>query len=441
MIVTVYCCASQMEEKHVTGSELQQLCVEGEGMLQQASNDDDEECRVMFERELSFCSSRCRDVEDIMDDSLWKRLPEDLLERVLAWLPLASCVRFRSVCKRWYAMMYSQSFLELRSKEAPVCGPSWLLSFGSSLSSQQLIHDVGGSSFLEGNVFDTSSNSCFKLQFPFLPQDSVLVATAGGLVCFCCNTNESHETDVSFYVCNPITKAWKLIPSQCSKVSVVAMLVNTESSSFSTSYKLIVFCEASTDRWLWMGIVDHAAKEYDSKLNRWKSIGGIYSGEQFRPGSVYCEGRVHLLSSETVQALDVQQGIWTDIQAPAYTSCARLVECQDRLLLVGDMVHLNVFQLPGVSSYIGVVIWELDPDTQEWVEIGRMPEDMVENFCCSSFCCVVSGGLIYIFPKLERLQQIVVYDYSQQTWQQLQNWLKELPSSVFCFEPRLDASA
>lgn len=399
-----------------------------EAEVRSSGSVEDEECTVTLKTTVCVDNEK---TDSDMDQSLWQFLPEDLLDRVLVWLPLTSCVRFRSVCKSWRSFMYSQRFLALRS-HGPACEP-WVLSF------RELPPHVHHGSPLKGHVFDPTNNKTFTLDFPFLPQDSVPVAAAGGFVCFCCDANNSIQDvvdrDVSFYVCNPVTKAWTLIPSLCARVSVVTLIADPGSDF----YKLVVVCESSSDRWLWMGILDHSAKEYDSKLNRWKAISDVYSGEQFKPGSVFCHGKVHLLSSETVQALDIQQGVWTEFQAPSYSSCANLIECKGRLLIVGDMVHLNVFHLPNVSTYVGIVIWELDPVSECWMEVARMPETIVANFSYSSFSCVVLDELIYIFSKGESIHDVVVYAFSENMWSRTANWNKELPTSVFSFVPRLDA--
>lgn len=46
-----------------------------------------------------------------MDERLWGDLREELLERVLARLPVDSFFRLRAVCRRWNAIMFSPEFL------------------------------------------------------------------------------------------------------------------------------------------------------------------------------------------------------------------------------------------------------------------------------------------------------------------------------------------
>lgn len=387
-----------------------------------------EDCQVVFERKLSFGN---RDCGPDMDKTIWQFLPEDVEDKVLAWLPVTSCARFKSVCKRWLDLMNSERFQQMHSSNAPP--ETWVLSFGfGDLSPNPIL----GFKY-KGQVFDPVTSKTFMLEFPFLPENSVPVASAGGLVCFCCESSSNGENEVSFYVCNPITKAWKFIPSPCSRVSIVTLVADLEAGLM--GYKLYVLCEASVVRWLWAGVLDHSTKEYDSKSNRWKDVGAVHSGEQFKPGSVFSLGKVHLLSSETVEALDVQQGNWVEMDAPAYASCATLLQRCGRLLVVGDMVHHNVFHLPNVRSYVGIVIWEFDPAMKDWTEVTRMPESLVNSFSYSSFSCVIVEDLLYLFSRSCSLPQTMVYSFSHQLWSRTTNWSEEAPSKVFSFNPRLDA--
>ncbi|GLT81367.1 hypothetical protein SLA2020_527560 [Shorea laevis] len=40
-----------------------------------------------------------------------KELPEDLVTQILIWLPVVSLLRFKSVCKSWYALITHQNFI------------------------------------------------------------------------------------------------------------------------------------------------------------------------------------------------------------------------------------------------------------------------------------------------------------------------------------------
>ncbi|KAI4371229.1 hypothetical protein MLD38_019491 [Melastoma candidum] len=54
-----------------------------------------------------------------MDSRIWSRLPLKLLDRVLAFLPPPDFFRSRSVCKRWYSLLFSPAFLQLYLSVSP----------------------------------------------------------------------------------------------------------------------------------------------------------------------------------------------------------------------------------------------------------------------------------------------------------------------------------
>ncbi|KAJ6722284.1 F-BOX/KELCH-REPEAT PLANT PROTEIN [Salix koriyanagi] len=46
-----------------------------------------------------------------MDPAIWSRLPEELLEIVLSFLPLKTFLNLRSTCKHFKSLMFSRSFM------------------------------------------------------------------------------------------------------------------------------------------------------------------------------------------------------------------------------------------------------------------------------------------------------------------------------------------
>lgn len=55
----------------------------------------------------------------ILDPKIWNKFPEELLEKVLVYLPLHSLVRARSVCRKWNAYVFSKTFTKLRAEISP----------------------------------------------------------------------------------------------------------------------------------------------------------------------------------------------------------------------------------------------------------------------------------------------------------------------------------
>jgi len=64
--------------------------------------------------------------EGTLESPVWSRLPEDLLDKVVQYLPIPALVRARAVCKRLRDFIFSDRF-----QEASCCVPTW-----SSLSTE-----------------------------------------------------------------------------------------------------------------------------------------------------------------------------------------------------------------------------------------------------------------------------------------------------------------
>ncbi|KAK8363198.1 hypothetical protein V6Z12_A03G148000 [Gossypium hirsutum] len=64
---------------------------------------------------------------EVMEQDIWKEFPEDLLEAIIARLPIASFFRFRSVCRKWNSLLELQSFSQ-RCAEIPQ-GNTWFYAF------------------------------------------------------------------------------------------------------------------------------------------------------------------------------------------------------------------------------------------------------------------------------------------------------------------------
>jgi hypothetical protein len=54
--------------------------------------------------------SSVSNMTEVTEPKIWETFPEDLLEHVLARLPIATIICFRSVCQQWNNLITSQSF-------------------------------------------------------------------------------------------------------------------------------------------------------------------------------------------------------------------------------------------------------------------------------------------------------------------------------------------
>lgn len=129
------------------------------------------------------------DTAQQLDGELWGSLPEDLQDRILAWLPFPAFARACTVCKRWNSVMYSHSFLEMY-RRVPSPEPCFLMFEAKDRSMC--------------SVYNPSSNRWHRIPFTFFHYETKFpCAAAGGLLCFC-----GVSAYPSLSVCNPLTRRY-----------------------------------------------------------------------------------------------------------------------------------------------------------------------------------------------------------------------------------------
>eukprot|EP00249_Psilotum_nudum_P004883 c18372_g1_i1 orf=278-1447(-) len=362
------------------------------------------------------------DEEDAwLDEHLWSRLPEKLVERVLACLPLPSFFRMRLVCKRWYHLLFSDSFLEVCTQ---VSRPRpWFLLFKAGV-------------WTEAFAFDPIAKAWHRINLSFLPLRFNVVASAGGLLC-CISEVAGCKTVL---ICNPLTRACVQLPFTLKErfLPTVGLVMDKEAKA----YKVMV---GGDDLISPFAVKNLTTEVYDSTCQFWRLTGplprlcNLESGKTtFANGCFYCMN----YSPFSVLAYDLEQGGWSKIQAPMrrFLRTPNLVECRGRLVLVAA-VEKNKLNVPR-----SIRIWGLQQSKNGWVELERMPQGLYEEFMRvsreKSFSCIGHGNHILI--TLSESPELLLYDFYEKVWR----WSPRCPFvdtdkqglQGLPFDPRLEAA-
>ncbi|GMH01927.1 hypothetical protein Nepgr_003766 [Nepenthes gracilis] len=326
---------------------------------------------------------------ELMEQQIWKEFPEDLLEAVIARLPIASFFRFRSVCRKWNSLLTSHSFSQ-HCSQVPQAQP-WF-------------YTITHENVNTGAMYDPSMKKWRHSSLPSPPPKEILlpVASAGGFICF---------LDIGhcfFYVCNPLTQTWKDLPARSVKVwSRVAVGMILNGNSITSGYKI-----------LWVGR-DGEYEVYDSLKNMWTRPGNMPPGIKlplslnFRSHAVAIEDTIYLLRSdpEGIVSYNLDAGVWNQllIPTPAHSTDHTLAECGGRIMLVGLLTK---------NAATCVCIWELQKMTLLWKEVDRMP-----NIWCLEFygkhvrmTCLGNKGLLMLSLRSRQMNRIVTYDVVKREW-------------------------
>lgn len=365
-----------------------------------------------------------------MNPEVWGTLPEDLTNRVLAWLPIPLLFQARSVCKRWSSTIVSSAFLNMHAEIFGMHSPFLLFPF------------VGDS--LMYAAFDPSDKEWQPMPpMSFLPSEIKFVeGVAGGLVFF---SVEIPFQPVNFYVCNPLTRSWRQLPEMSHRrTPIFRHMVVDEAAK---TYKIVVAGNADVysnrngyHRYL-------NTEVYDSVTGRWTETSSIPS--RFDPGwsSADCNGILYCMVNEAdavnhnlgVITYNLENGQWSDHfqQLPEGFSLAQVVECGGQVLMVAER-YSN-------GSVKNIHLLRLELDTKEWTEIAKLPRKILLEFrrLCEeeSYNCTAQKTKIYLtsFKSMD----VLVYDVLERSWE----WLPKCPCSEksdiravgFSYSPSLSA--
>ncbi|KAL5220114.1 hypothetical protein ABZP36_024827 [Zizania latifolia] len=339
------------------------------------------------------CSRRDRNHEkdpssnstEVMKQEIWSEFPGDLFETVVARLPVAAMFRFRTVCRKWYSMLGSDSFSQHYS-EVPR-GLPWFY----TTTHENARNNVA--------MYDPSLKKWHHPSVPLARAKIIIpVASAGGLVCL---LDIIHS---NFLICNPLTQSLKEIP--CRSVQAwsgvsVGMVMNRGTSN--EGYRV-----------MWLGN-DGNYEVYDSMKNTWSCSGtfppSIKLPLRSRPIAVGSTLYFMCAEPEGVLSYDVSTGIWRQIviPLPLHLSDHTLAEFQGKVMLVG---------LLRKNAATCVCIWELQKMTLLWKEVDRMP-----NIWCLEFygkhmkmTCLGNSGLLMLSLKARRMNRLVTYNLLNKEW-------------------------
>ncbi|CAA2977646.1 F-box kelch-repeat At3g61590 [Olea europaea subsp. europaea] len=358
-------------------------------------------------------------------------LPDDLLERILTCLPVASIFRAGCVCKRWHEIVSSKRFLRNFS-----CLPSqkpWYFMFTSSDEPV-------------GYAYDPILRKWHGIDLPCIERSNWFIASSCGLVCFMDSDSRSR-----LYVCNPIAKCFKGLDEppgpKFSDYSALAISVNRVSRSYNAS--IIKSKQVPGDFFQW----DLSIHVYNSETMSWvTTLTEVLTGWRAGDESVICDGVLYFLIYSTggggsenrhgliaynlTSQLSHSLLMRSFIPVPCSLTCGRLMNLKEKLLMVGGIGKQD---RPDIIK--GIRIWSLNG--KEWQEIARMPHCFFQGFGEIDEVFASSGTDDLIYIQSYGGPTLLVFDVNLREWK----WSQKCPVSKrfplhlftgFCFEPRLE---
>ncbi|CAA2987108.1 F-box only 13 [Olea europaea subsp. europaea] len=121
-------------------------------------------------------------------------LDQDILERVLSWLPTSTFFRNTSVCKKWKFVADSATF-KLACSQVPARDP-WFFMVDTQphLNYNPFVFDSTEKAWKKLNLLPLLQENEYQASCSYI----IPVAASGGLICF-------HGAPGEFIACNPVT--------------------------------------------------------------------------------------------------------------------------------------------------------------------------------------------------------------------------------------------
>ncbi|MCD9641532.1 hypothetical protein HAX54_027745 [Datura stramonium] len=359
-------------------------------------------------------------------------LPDDLLERILACLPVACIFRAGCVCKRWHEIVKSERFLWNSSQL--LSHKPWYFMFTSS---EEPI----------GYAYDSAFLKWYHIELPCIWTSSCFIASSYGLFCFM--DNESRTSELC--VCNPVTKCCKSLEEppgfKFSDYNALAMMVNRKTRCYSVTIVKSKHIPENFSQW------DISIHIYNSKTMMWMTLGAdVLAGWRGGDESVICDGILYfLIYSTRIGGSENRHGLITYnlsnrsssgllmrsfIPVPFYLTCGRLMNLKEKLVMVGGIGKRD---RPDIIK--GISIWTLNG--KEWQQIARMPHKYFQGFGEFDDVFASSGRNDFIYIQSYGSPALLVFDVVQKKWR----WCRKCPVTKrfplqlftgFCFEPRLE---
>lgn len=358
-------------------------------------------------------------------------LPNDLLERILAYLPIASILRAGSVCKRWHEIVSSKRFLW--NKSHVLSQKPWYFMFTSSDEPV-------------GYAYDPIFRKWYSIELPCINTSNWFITSSSGLVCFMDSDSRSE-----LYICNPVTKRCKRLEEppglKFSDYSALAISVNRISHHYTISIVKSKQVPGNFFQW------DLSIHIYDSETMIWvTALTEVVTGWRAGDESVICDGVLYFLIYSTGGvAPENRHGlimynllsrsahgllIRSFIPVPCPLTCGRLMNLKGKLVMVGG---IGKHDRPDIIKGIG--IWVLNG--KEWQEVARMPHKFFQGFGEFDDVFASSGTDDLIYIQSYGAPHLLGFDINLKQWKWSQKCpvVKRFPLQLFtgfCFEPRLE---
>lgn len=387
---------------------------------------------------------------------------QDLLERILSWLPASTFFRLRAVSKTWSTVANSTNF-KIACSQVPVRDP-WFLMVGSDSSKSSIVYDTSEGNWKNFNQKHQTSHDVKPKPIP--------VASSGGLICF-------RSFSGNLIVSNPVTASCRDLPplvtadnqNQITHIHAIAMKSTLSKQSLPT-YKLVTISGVFPK--LTANIYDSTKGSWD-RLRLFRQPINLGECESNSTGDDEGNETVYFLSKAgDVVSTNVQRSKWKQYSSVMtvedgeeiihfLSPSGAIVACNlsrrtfyeyPRLLPVYLEHSLDVVECNGemlvvvLSEFLETAslrVWQMSKKTQSWHQVTAMPPAMSHGFYGkrADINCIGFRDTIFICLNSTDMNRCLACNLVSKDWivlpECLVNGKSEEFMSAFSFEPRIEA--
>ncbi|XP_058089557.1 F-box/kelch-repeat protein At5g15710-like [Magnolia sinica] len=333
-------------------------------------------------------------------ENAWLRVPDELAERILAYLPISSVFRCRSVCKHWHSLLSSPTFADLWAALAPRTLYFLIYHTRSSVAA----YLPRARCWANLPLYDRCSLD---------PSQVLLLASSAGLLCFR-NRNLDYP---NLIICNPVTRTSRILPEmlQIRYIDAVGMVADRASGHYrilvmgttepASSESITEVYDSETSQWA------HHCRSQHEFLQFWHEVHAI-----FHNGFFYCLAiPVQTLLGYRLITYNLERRDWVDLNVRLPSGdirCLALVVCRGRLFLTGKIME---------DFLIGsICIWELSWESLRWVKVDAVPDEILRKIDSPhSILIHCQGHGDFMCFTMHHGWQSIIYNLLERTWELL----------------------
>ncbi|KAF7144827.1 hypothetical protein RHSIM_Rhsim04G0242300 [Rhododendron simsii] len=326
--------------------------------------------------------------------------PDEVVLQILSRLSIKDLFRSKSVCKLWYRLTSDKYFIQLYNQV--------------SVKNSMVLVEVSESSESKPSLIfvDKLRGVYEKFSLDFIKDRVKVRASCNGLLC--CSSIPDKGV---YYVCNPMTREYKLLPKTRERPLTrfypdgEATLVGLACDLSMQKFNVVLAGHHRT--------FGHRPERtficlvFDSESSKWRkfvSLQDDYFTHMNRNQVVYVNGLLHWLtgSCTCVLVLDLNCDMWRKLSLPEEVCFGT----GSRVHLLESDGYLSVIQI----SEAWMTIWVLkDYEKEEWLVVDRVSLRCIRGMVPGIFPISQTGQYVFLATH----KQVLMYHRDSRLWKDM----------------------